>query len=127
MLKVDHLDHLVLTVADIEETCKFYEQVMGMKIVTFGEGRKAMRFGDQKINIHEAGNEYEPKANSTTPGSADLCFITNTPIKEVLVHLQEVQVPVIDGPVERTGAVGPILSVYFHDPDKNLIEVSNSG
>jgi catechol 2,3-dioxygenase-like lactoylglutathione lyase family enzyme len=125
MLKVDHLDHLVLTVADIEETCKFYEQVMGMEIVTFGEGRKAIRFGDQKINIHQAGNEYEPKANSPTPGSADLCFIANTPISEVLEHLQKTQVPVIEGPVERTGAAGPVLSVYFRDPDKNLIEVSN--
>ncbi|HKJ47048.1 MAG TPA: VOC family protein [Balneolales bacterium] len=125
MLKVDHLDHLVLTVADIEETCEFYERVMGMEIVIFGTGRRAMHFGDQKINIHEAGREYEPKANSPTPGSADLCFIVNIPIKEVLEHLQKAKVPVIEGPVERTGAAGPVISVYFRDPDQNLIEVSN--
>jgi len=125
MLKVDHLDHLVLTVADIEETCEFYERVMGMEIVIFETGRRAMHFGDQKINIHEAGKEYEPKANSPTPGSADLCFIVNAPIKEVLEHLQKAKVPVIEGPVERTGAAGPVISVYFRDPDQNLIEVSN--
>ncbi len=117
---------MVLTVRDIEATCRFYQKVLGMRVETFGEGkRKALAFGDQKINLHQAGSEFEPKASRPTPGSADLCFLTRTPIQEVIRHLQDNGVELVEGPVQRTGARGPILSVYFRDPDFNLIEVSN--
>ena len=125
MIKIDHLDHLVLTVKDIETTCAFYEQVLGMQAVTFGENRTALTFGKQKINLHQHRAEFEPKAQNPTPGSADLCFITSVPMPEVVSHLSSRDVAVIEGPVQRTGATGPILSVYFRDPDMNLIEVSN--
>lgn len=121
---IDRLDHLVLTVADITVTCDFYSRVLGMSIVTFGARRKALTFGVQKINLHEVGKEFEPKAARPTPGSADLCLISAVPISEVLSHLRECSVPVLEGPVARTGATGPIMSVYFRDPDSNLIEVS---
>jgi catechol 2,3-dioxygenase-like lactoylglutathione lyase family enzyme len=124
MINIDHLDHLVLTVKSIEATCDFYHQVLRMEIVTFGNGRKALVFGSQKINLHEQGREFEPKAFQPTPGSADLCFITETPLTEVIEHLQMCGVTILDGPVERSGAVGPITSVYFRDPDLNLIEVA---
>jgi len=124
-MKIDCLDHLVLTVKDIEATSDFYSKVLGMEIVTFGGGRKALSFGSQKINLHEHGNEVEPKAQHPTPGSADLCFITSVPLSEVLTHLSSFKVAIIEGPIQRTGATGPILSVYFRDPDLNLIEVSN--
>ncbi len=124
-MKIDSLDHLVLTVADIEATCAFYQRVLGMEVVTFGAGRKALAFGVQKINLHQAGREFEPKAQRPTPGSADLCFLTSVPLAEVQNHLVACGVTVTEGPVQRTGAQGPILSVYFRDPDLNLIEVSN--
>ena len=124
-MKIDRLDHLVLTVRDMEATCEFYAKVMGMEVVTFAGGRKALHFGAQKMNLHEYGNEFEPKADHPTPGSADLCFITQTPIAEVVAHLERCGVPIINGPVPRTGATGRIMSVYFRDPDQNLIEVSN--
>lgn len=126
-MQILRLDHLVLTVADIDITCRFYERVMGMEVVTFAGGRKALAFGQQKINLHPHGREFEPKAQAPTPGSADLCFITAMPLAEVIAHLQACGVPVLEGPVARTGAVGPITSVYFRDPDLNLIEVSNYG
>lgn len=125
-MEIRQLDHLVLTVADIEVTCAFYRRVLGMEIITFGEGRKALRFGDQKINLHQAGREFEPKAARPTPGSADLCFLTTTPLAGVIAHLLVCAVPLLEGPVSRTGANGPILSVYFRDPDGNLIEVANT-
>ncbi len=115
-MKIDRLDHLVLTVKSITATCEFYSNVLGMDIVTFGA---------QKINLHERGKEFEPKADRPTPGSADLCFITKTPLADVIEHLGRYRVEIIEGPVKRTGAVGQILSVYFRDPDMNLIEVSN--
>jgi catechol 2,3-dioxygenase-like lactoylglutathione lyase family enzyme len=118
------LDHLVLTVRSIEATCAFYARVLGMEVVTFGEGRKALTFGSQKINLHQWGKEFEPKAGQPTPGSADLCFLTDAPLSEVIERLRSLSVPVLEGPVARTGAVGPIWSVYFRDPDDNLIEVS---
>ncbi|SFO45098.1 Catechol 2,3-dioxygenase [Chitinophaga sp. YR627] len=124
-MKIDRLDHLVLTVKDIAATIHFYTTVLGMQAETFGQGRKALKFGIQKINLHEAGNEFEPKANTPVPGSADLCFITTTPIDEVEAILHARNVPLIESQVERTGATGKIISIYFRDPDQNLIEVSN--
>ncbi|MGV1837607.1 VOC family protein [Rhizobium rhizogenes] len=125
MIRIDHLDHLVLTVASIEESCAFYARILGMDVETFGEGRKALTFGSQKINLHRAGHEFEPKAKRPTPGSADLCFISETPLSDVITHLTAEGIAIEEGPVRRTGATGPILSVYFRDPDDNLIEVSN--
>jgi catechol 2,3-dioxygenase-like lactoylglutathione lyase family enzyme len=124
-VKIDSLDHLVLTVADLEATCAFYQRVLGMEVVTFGAGRKALAFGAQKINLHQSGREFEPKAQRPTPGSADLCFLTSLPLPQVQAHLAACGVTVTEGPVQRTGAQGPILSIYFRDPDQNLIEVSN--
>ncbi|MFN4360252.1 MAG: VOC family protein [Hylemonella sp.] len=124
-MQIDSLDHLVLTVADVEASCAFYRRVLGMEVVTFGQGRKALAFGAQKINLHQAGKEFEPKAQRPTPGSADLCFLTSVPLAKVQAHLAACGVTVTEGPVQRTGAQGPILSVYFRDPDLNLIEVSN--
>ena len=124
-MQISHLDHLVLTVADLDVTTDFYCRVLGMQAVTFGEGRKALAFGRQKINLHPAGREFEPKAERPQPGSADLCFIVSTPLDEVIEHLAQQGVAVIEGPVRRTGATGPICSVYLRDPDLNLIELSN--
>ncbi len=124
-MKIDGLDHLVLTVKDINVTSDFYSKVLGIETLTFGGRRKALSFGSQKINLHEHGKEVEPKAQHPTPGSADLCFITSVPMSEVLTHLSSCKVAIIEGPIQRTGATGPILSVYFRDPDMNLIEVSN--
>lgn len=124
-MKIDSIDHIVLTVADVEAACRFYSNVLGMQVVTFGEGRKALAFGAQKINLHQRGREFEPKAQHPTPGSGDLCLITSLPLPEVIEHLKACAVAILDGPVRRTGAVGPLLSVYFRDPDLNLIEVSN--
>ena len=124
-MKIKNLDHLVLTVRDIEATCLFYEKVLGMEVVTFGNNRKALKFGLQKINLHSFGNELEPKAEKPTTGSADLCLISGTPMEIITKQLEENDVPVIEGPVMRTGAVGPILSLYIRDPDQNLIEISN--
>jgi len=124
-MKIDRIDHLVLTVRDIDTTCSFYMRVLGMEVVPFGGNRKALSFGTQKINLHQCGKEFEPKAHNPTPGSADLCFITSAPIAEVISHLDSCGVPIFEGPVERTGARGLLVSVYFRDPDFNLIEVSN--
>lgn len=123
-MKIKNIDHFVLTVASIEETCAFYEKILGMKIEVFGEGRKALRFGNQKINLHEVGKEFEPKDDRPTSGAGDFCLITETPITEVMQHLNNCGVEIEDGPVARTGAKGAITSVYFRDPDANLIEVS---
>ena len=124
-MKIDSLDHFVLTVKDIAATCDFYSKALGMQVVTFGEGRKALTFGSQKINLHEQGKEFDPKAHSPMPGSGDICLITSRALPEVIAHLNACKVEIIDGPVKRTGAVGVLLSVYFRDPDLNLIEVSN--
>jgi catechol 2,3-dioxygenase-like lactoylglutathione lyase family enzyme len=124
-MKIDRLDHLVLTVRDIGVTCDFYSRVLGMKVVTFGNDRKALQFGRQKINLHERGKEFDPKAANPTPGSGDLCFITETPLSQVMGHIRSCGLEIIEGPVRRTGAVGPIESIYIRDPDGNLIEVSN--
>lgn len=124
-MNISHLDHLVLTVADLDATVDFYTRVLGMQAVTFGEGRQALAFGNQKINLHQAGHEFEPKAARPTPGSADLCFIVATPLEQVIAHLEAQQIAIVEGPVKRTGATGPIRSVYLRDPDHNLIELSN--
>ncbi len=123
-MKIDRLDHLVLTVGSIEASCAFYARVLGMEVVTFGAGRKALAFGAQKINLHQAGNEFQPKAAHPTPGSADVCFVSATPLPEVIAHLARCGINILEGPVARTGASGPIQSVYFRDPDQNLVEVS---
>lgn len=123
---IERLDHLVLTVMDIEGTCGFYNRVLGMEVVTFAGNRRALRFGQQKINLHQAGNEFEPKAHRPTPGSADLCFLADEPMEAIVRRLRAQGVEVIEGPVPRTGATGPLLSVYFRDPDGNLIEVSEA-
>ena len=121
---IDHLDHLVLTTADEPACVRFYVEVMGMTLETFGEGRKSFRFGNQKINLHLKGREFEPKAQVPMPGALDLCFIAAVPLDEVIARLEEKQVPIIEGPVMRTGATSRIRSVYLRDPDLNLIEVS---
>ncbi|NXP04939.1 GLOD5 protein, partial [Thinocorus orbignyianus] len=121
---IQRLDHLVLTVKSIEDTVAFYSKVLGMEVVTFKGDRKALRFGNQKFNLHEAGKEFEPKARHPVPGSADICLITQVPLDQLVDHLKACGVTIEEGPVARTGAVGPITSVYFRDPDENLIEVS---
>jgi catechol 2,3-dioxygenase-like lactoylglutathione lyase family enzyme len=121
---IDHLDHLVLTVASIDATVAFYTSALGMQLITFGE-RKALGFGDQKINLHQLGKEFEPKALLPTPGSGDLCFITRTPLEEVISHLNAGNHPIELGPVPRDGALGDMRSIYVRDPDRNLIEISN--
>lgn len=124
-MEIKNLDHLVLTVANIDKTIEFYTKIMGFEEVTFGDNRKALIFGNQKINLHQKGHEFEPKAESPTCGSADLCFIAQTNIDDVMEELKQKNVDIIEGIVDRTGAVGKIKSVYFRDPDQNLIEVSN--
>lgn len=124
-MKIDRLDHFVLTVADIDATCDFYARVLGMEVVVFGEGRKALSFGIQKINLHHHQHEFEPKARRPTPGSGDFCLITSMPLAQVIEHIRQCGVVIEEGPVRRTGARGPIESVYFRDPDHNLVEVSN--
>ena len=122
---IDRLDHVVLTVRDLGRTCDFYQHVLGFELVTFGTGRKGLRFGGQKLNLHQAGKEFEPKAQHPTPGSIDLCFITRTPLDQVRRELADKGIPVEVGPVERAGAIGTLLSVYVRDPDHNLIEIAN--
>lgn len=125
MLQIDQLDHLVLTVADIDRTCTFYRDVLGFEVITFGEGRTALSFGRQKFNLHQAGREFEPKAASPMPGAADLCLITSLAMEAVVEKLNLAGVLIEEGPVPRTGAQGPILSVYIRDPDRNLIEIAS--
>jgi catechol 2,3-dioxygenase-like lactoylglutathione lyase family enzyme len=122
---IDRIDHFVLTVRDLAATAAFYERVLGMRLVTFGEGRKALAFGRQKINLHEAGREFEPKARTPVPGSGDFCLVTERPLDEVARHLAACGVPIEAGPVPKTGATGPIRSLYLRDPDGNLVEISN--
>lgn len=124
-MNVKSLDHLVLTVRDLQAAIDFYTRALGMAEVTFGGGRKALAFGSQKINLHRAGREFEPKADRPTPGSADLCFLTDTPVEQYAARLAALGVAVVEGPVARTGAVGPLRSIYVRDPDLNLIEIAN--
>ena len=125
IVEVKSIDHLVLTVSDIETTLDFYRNLLGMKVETFSEGRIALKFGSQKINLHPYGNEFDPKAKSPLPGSMDLCFITEIPIVEAMSQVRAGGVTIIEGPVNKTGALGPIKSFYFRNPDMNLIEVAN--
>lgn len=124
-MRVDRLDHLVLTVASIDATVDFYTRVLGMTVVSFGAGRTALTFGTSKINLHEAGHEFEPKAARPTPGSADLCLIVDEGVDQVMAELADAGIAVEEGPVRRTVATGPIVSCYLRDPDDNLIELSS--
>jgi catechol 2,3-dioxygenase-like lactoylglutathione lyase family enzyme len=124
-ISIERLDHFVLTVRDVEATCRFYARVLGMESRAFGDGRQALHFGAAKINLHQQGREFEPKAARPVAGSADICLIAATPLAQVTEHLQACGVDIIEGPVRRTGALGAMQSVYFRDPDGNLIEVSN--
>ena len=126
MMHIDGVDHFVLTVASIEEACAFYERVLGMTTVSFGEGRKAIAFGSQKINLHLAGREFTPHAQRPVPGSADFCLITSLPLDDCIDHVRAQGVAILLGPVDRTGATGKLRSFYFRDPDQNLVEVANN-
>jgi len=121
---IDHLDHFVLTTAQPDETIRFYTEVLGMTLEHFGNGRRALKFGSQKINIHVKGKEYEPKAHAPGVGTLDFCFIASVPLDEVIARLNKHNIKIIEGPVMKTGAMGPIRSVYCRDPDLNLVEVS---
>ncbi len=121
---VASLDHLVLTVADIARTCDFYARALGMTVVRFAEGRVALHFGSQKINLHQAGRTFDPKAAAPTPGSADLCFLLAGPLDRAIDHLAALAIPLEAGPIERTGATGRIRSIYLREPDGNLIELA---
>lgn len=123
---IDHLDHLVLTTTDEAACVRFYVDGLGMTLESFGEGRKAFRFGNQKINLHVKGREFEPKAHLPVPGALDLCFIASVPLDEVMARLAARGLEVIEGPVLRTGATSGIRSVYLRDPDLNLIEISET-
>ncbi|XP_073919240.1 glyoxalase domain-containing protein 5 isoform X3 [Castor canadensis] len=122
---IHRLDHIVMTVKSIKDTTAFYSKILGMEVTTFKGDRKALCFGEQKFNLHEVGKEFEPKASHPVPGSLDICLITEAPLDEVIARLKACDVPIEEGPVPRTGATGPIMSIYFRDPDRNLIEVSN--
>ena len=121
---IDRLDHLVLTVHDVDATCAFYERVLAMTPVTFAGGRRGLAFGRQKINLHQAGREFEPRAHRATPGSADFCLIASVSLDVVVAHLAACGVPLLQGPVQKIGALGAMQSVYFRDPDQNLVEIS---
>jgi catechol 2,3-dioxygenase-like lactoylglutathione lyase family enzyme len=123
-MNITGLDHIVFTVRDMERTCDFYRRILGMTVVTFGEDRRALTFGNQKINLHQAGDEITPNARAAGPGTADVCFVTDTPIDDVLATLAEFLVEIEMGPMPQTGARGAMTSIYFRDPDENLIEIA---
>lgn len=122
---IERIDHFVLTVASIPATAAFYERALGFRTVTFGAGRTALAFGEHKINLHEAGREFDPKALRPMPGSGDFCLTTREPVESIAERLQNLGIAIEEGPVERTGARGPLISLYFRDPDGNLVEVAN--
>ena len=124
-MNIVNIDHIVLTVRNIADTVRFYESVLGMNKETYGEGRIALKFGNQKINLHEHGKEFEPKASQPVPGSEDLCFITDTKLEVAMNYVKSKGVKILEGPVSRIGATGTIVSFYFRDPEGNLIEVAN--
>ena len=121
---IDHIDHIVLTTRDQDACIRFYTEVLGMKLEKFSENRLALKFGSQKINLHEWGREFDPRAHVAVPGSLDLCFIACVPLDEVIKRLQAKSVPILEGPVMKTGAVSKLRSVYVRDPDLNLVEIS---
>ncbi len=123
-MKITQIDHLVLTVRDIKTSCDFYARVLGMQVVQFAGNRTALTFGSQKINLHEQGNEFEPKAAHPVPGAIDLCLLTADTPDQIIAHLQQYKIEIIEGPVRRTGATGSIISIYFRDPDGNLLEIA---
>lgn len=124
-MKIDSIDHVVFTVKDIDTTCEFYAKALGMVVVSFSENRRALSFGSQKINLQQLGRESTLIAAKPTSGSADVCFVTSVPVSDVIAHLKSCGVNLIAGPVQRNGARGQMMSIYFRDPDMNLIEVSN--
>ena len=124
-MKVERIDHVVLTVADIDRTIAFYQRALGMRAVTFGEGRRALAVGDQKLNLHQAGREFVPHAKAPEPGSVDICFTTTTPLDEVVSHLRSLGLAIESGPVTKTGARAALRSIYLRDPDGNLVEIAN--
>jgi len=124
-MKIERIDHIVLTVQNIDKTIQFYTDILGMNLIVFGDNRKALTFGNQKINLHEKGKEFEPKASAPTCGSADICFIVSTEIDIIKKELEAKNIKIVEGIVLRTGAIGKIRSIYLRDPDKNLIEISN--
>jgi catechol 2,3-dioxygenase-like lactoylglutathione lyase family enzyme len=121
---IDHIDHIVLTTRDLDGCIRFYSEVLGMKLEKFAQGRLALKFGEQKINLHEWGKEFEPRAHVAAPGTLDLCFIASIPLDQVMIKLKKSQVAILEGPVAKTGAMGPMQSVYVRDPDLNLVEIS---
>ncbi len=123
-MQLQRIDHLVLTVHDIEASCAFYSQVLDMEVVEFANRRKALAFGSQKINLQELGKTFEPKATAAAPGTMDICLLTNETVDGITSRLQQHDIPIIEGPVQRTGACGPVMSVYFRDPDGNLLELA---
>ena len=123
-MRIDRIDHLVLTVADVDTTIRWYEEVLGMKHERFGDGRSALRFGQQRINLHPSEGEIQPRATKPTEGSADICLVLDGSVEEAITHLNSLEVPLLLGPVMRTGATGPLTSLYVRDPDGNLIELS---
>jgi len=124
-MKIQSLDHLVLTVNNIEDSIHFYCEILGMQHIQFADNRHALKYGEQKINLHQKDKIFQPASESPTPGSADLCFIVSTPVNQIISELNENGIDLIEGPLERTGATGNILSVYIRDPDMNLLELSN--
>jgi len=122
---VRSIDHFVLTCASVDATIDFYVRVLGMEAETFAGGRRALKFGNQKINLHQKGAEFEPKARVATAGSGDFCLLSDVPVAEIAAHCAAEGVEIIEGPVAKTGATGPLVSIYFRDPDGNLVEVSN--
>jgi catechol 2,3-dioxygenase-like lactoylglutathione lyase family enzyme len=123
-MHLERIDHVVFTVQDVDTTCGFYSRALGMEVVTFAEGRKALKFGQCKINLHQRGKEYEPKAEYPAPGTQDICLVTHTSMSKVVEDLHSAGVEPIEGPVPRTGALGPMESVYLRDPDGNLVEIA---
>jgi catechol 2,3-dioxygenase-like lactoylglutathione lyase family enzyme len=121
---IDHIDHIVLTTRDLDGCVRFYSEVLGMKLEKFAQGRLALKFGKQKINLHEWGKEFEPRAHVAAPGTLDLCFIASVSLEKIIQRLGEKKIPILEGPVAKTGAQGPMQSVYVRDPDLNLVEIS---
>jgi catechol 2,3-dioxygenase-like lactoylglutathione lyase family enzyme len=121
---IDHIDHIVLTTRDLEGCIRFYSEVLGMKLEKFAQGRLALKFGKQKINLHEWGKEFEPRAHVAAPGTLDLCFIASVSLEKVMQKLLQEKIAILEGPVAKTGAMGPMQSVYVRDPDLNLVEIS---